>query len=301
MTRGWRAPLPGLEDAAQRGRVRGVAKLGVALTLFAWAAARAGAVEPVPTLRPTVHRAVAHDTTAFTQGLVWWDGKLYESTGRRGHSELRRIDPQTGVVERRVAIPVLFFGEGLARAHQRLAMLTWKAGQVFFFDLASLDRLPRTSRYRGEGWGLCHDGARYVMSDGSNRLTFRATDSFAPVGHVRVVLNDAPLSGLNELECVDDAVYANVFGEDYLVRVDKSSGRVTHRVDAAGLLDAEAARRADVLNGIAYDADAKRFYITGKFWPWIFEATFDPAPVAWASAAAPARGGAVKDRARPGR
>lgn len=243
--------------------------------------------EPVPTLRATVHRAIAHDTTAFTQGLVWWQGKLYESTGRRGHSELRRIDPQTGVVERRVAIPVFFFGEGLALADQRLAMLTWKAGQVFFFDLASFERLPATKRYRGEGWGLCHDGARYVMSDGSNRLTLRATDSFAPVGHVRVRLNGAPLPGLNELECVDDAVYANVFGEDYLVRVDMASGRVTQRLDATGLLDADAARRADVLNGIAYDRDADRFYLTGKFWPWLFEVTFEPAAARGASGSFP--------------
>lgn len=233
--------------------------------------------EPAPTLKATVHRTLPHDATAFTQGLLWRDGKLYESTGRRGHSELRRIDPASGRVEQRMPIGVMFFGEGLADAGDRLAMLTWKAERVFFFDPASFDRLA-TRRYRGEGWGLCHDGARFAMSNGSHTLTFRDTDSFAVRGQVPVLLDGKPLPGLNELECVADAVYANVFGEDFLVRIDAASGRVTHRLDATGLLDAEAARNADVLNGIAYNPRAKRFYLTGKLWPLLFEVTFEPPP-----------------------
>lgn len=232
------------------------------------------AVEPAPTLKATVHRTIPHDPTAFTQGLLWRDGKLYESTGRRGHSELRRIDPRSGAVEQRVPIGVFFFGEGLADAGGRLAMLTWKAERVFFFDPASFDRVA-TRRYRGEGWGLCHDGARFAMSNGSDALTFRDTDSFAVRGEVRVLLDGQPLSGLNELECVADAVYANVFGEDFLVRIDAASGRVTHRLDASGLLDAAAARNADVLNGIAYNPGTERFYLTGKLWPLLFEVTFE--------------------------
>ena len=220
-----------------------------------------------------VHRSFPHDSTAFTQGLVWWRGKLYESTGRRGESELRRIDPVTGAIERRVAIPVLFFGEGLARLDERLAMLTWHAGQVILFDIGDFERLG-AKRYRGEGWGLCHDGTRFAMSDGSARLTFRDSRSFAVIGSVEVTLDGAPLPRLNELECVDGAVYANVFGANYLVRIDPATGRVTHRVDAAGLLDAHAQREAGVLNGIAYDPRAKRFYLTGKLWPVYFEATF---------------------------
>ena len=233
--------------------------------------------DPAPTLKAVVHRTFSHDPTAFTQGLLWRDGKLYESTGRRGHSELRRIDPASGAVEQRAPIGVFFFGEGLADAGDRLAMLTWKAGRVFFFDPASFARLA-TRRYRGEGWGLCHDGERFAMSNGSHTLTFRDTDSFAVRGQVPVLLDGKPLPGLNELECVADAVYANVFGEDFLVRIDAASGRVTHRLDASGLLDAEAARNADVLNGIAYNPNAKRFYLTGKLWPLLFEVTFEPAP-----------------------
>lgn len=232
--------------------------------------------EPAATLRAKVHRTIPHDVEAFTQGLLWRDGKLYESTGRRGRSELRRIDPASGAVERRAPIGVLFFGEGLAHAGGRLAMLTWKAERVFFFDLASFDRVA-SRRYRGEGWGLCHDGKRFAMSNGTDTLTFRDTDSFAATGQVRVSLNGEPLAGLNELECVDRAVYANVFGEDFLVRIDAASGRVTQRLDASGLLDPAAARSADVLNGIAYDPRKERFYLTGKLWPLLFEVTFEPA------------------------
>ena len=278
--------LKGADIQGAKGGAFHILHTAVCMVIACGAHGAAG--EPARALVTKVHRAFAHDVTAFTQGLVWWQGKLYESTGRRGHSELRRIDPQTGAVERRVAIPVFFFGEGLARADDRLAMLTWKAGQVFFFNLATLERLSATRRYRGEGWGLCHDGARFVMSDGSDRLTFRDTDSFAAVGQVRVRLDGAPLAGLNELECVDDGVYANVFGEDYLVRVGAATGRVTHRVDAAGLLDADAARDADVLNGIAYNPEAQRFYITGKLWPLMFEVTFEPAPAQPVPEAAPA-------------
>ena len=220
-----------------------------------------------------VHRKIPHDPQAYTQGLVWWQGKLYESTGRRGRSQVRRIDPATGIVERRVPIPLMFFGEGLARDGQRLVMLTWHAEQAFVFALADLGRLGRLS-YRGEGWGLCHDGDRFVMSDGLDRLSFRDSESFALVGQVSVTLEGEPLLNLNELECVDGDVYANVFRQDFIVRIDPSTGEVRARVDAAGLLDDEEGRRADVLNGIAYASERDRFFITGKLWPAMFEVSF---------------------------
>lgn len=232
----------------------------------------AGAVA-VEQLGVRVHQAIPHDPEAFTQGLVWWRGKLYESTGRYGRSELRRLDPATGVVEQRSPIPKLFFGEGLARLGNRLIMLTWHAGQAFRFGIDDFAR-HGTLAYRGEGWGLCHDGERFVMSDGSNRLTFRDSESFARRGAVHVTLDGTPLARLNELECVAGGVYANVWGQDFLVRIDPATGTVTQRIDAAGLLDADAARRADVLNGIAFDPDAERFYITGKLWPTMFAVTF---------------------------
>ena len=221
-----------------------------------------------------VHRAIPHDPEAFTQGLLWWQGRLYESTGLRGASSLRRLHPGSGEVERLAALPVFFFGEGLARSGDRLVVLTWQAERAFVFDLATFEARGRL-RYSGEGWGLCHDGSRFVMSDGSHRLTFRDSATFAAIGTVSVRLDGRPLARLNELECVGGHVYANVFGQDFLVRVDAATGAVTQRIDAAGLLDAEAASQADVLNGIAYDPQGERFYLTGKRWPWLFEATFE--------------------------
>ena len=227
----------------------------------------------VRTLRVDIVRELPHDTSAYTQGLLWWQGSLYESTGRYGESTLRRLDPATGAVEQAVAVPPAFFGEGLARAGGRLIMLTWMAERAIVYDLRSFETL-RTFRYRGEGWGLCHDGDRLVMSNGSDTLAFRDAETFEPVGEVRVTLRGRPQEQLNELECVDGEVYANVWQEDYIVRIDPASGRVTHQIDAAGLLSRNEARGVDVLNGIAYQPEAGTFYITGKWWPKMFEVRF---------------------------
>jgi glutaminyl-peptide cyclotransferase len=229
----------------------------------------------VEQLRVQVHRTLPHDRQAFTQGLVWHAGKLYESTGLRGRSALRRIDPGTGAVEQRRAISVMHFGEGLAWQGERLVMLTWHAEQALVFGIEDFDRRPAMG-YRGEGWGLCHDGVRFVMSDGSARLTFRDSETFAALGSVAVTQDGRPLADLNELECVGDSVYANVFRQDFIVRIDPATGAVTERIDAGGLLTAEQAAGADVLNGIAHDPETGRFYITGKLWPVMFEVSFVP-------------------------
>ena len=228
------------------------------------------AAEP---LTVTVHRVFPHDPDAFTQGLLWWQGKLYESTGRRGQSELRRLDPATGDVEQRTSIPVFFFGEGLARHGNRLVMLTWQGKRAFVFDMDTFERTAGFE-YQGEGWGLCHDGERFVMSDGSSTLAFRDSVSFAVAGSVKVVHEGAPVPQLNELECVGDAVYANVFGQDVIVRINTASGEVEQVIDADGLLPEAAAKQADVLNGIAYNPESGRFYLTGKLWPSMFEVSF---------------------------
>ena len=262
---------------------RGAVLLALAvLAAGGWALVYAGlpvgtsqgpAANVVQSLRVDVLRELHHDTSAYTQGLLWWDGSLYESTGRYGESRLRRLDPATGAVEQQVAVPPAFFGEGLARAGDRLIMLTWMAERALVYDLSSFDAV-RTFRYRGEGWGLCHDGDRLVMSNGSDTLTFRDPESFEPVGAVRVTLRGRPRDQLNELECVDGAVYANVWQEEFIVRIDPASGRVTHQIDASGLLTRDEARGVDVLNGIAYQPDDGTFYITGKWWPKMFEVRF---------------------------
>lgn len=268
--------------ASRSKSTRGVLLALAALAAGGWALVYAGlpvgtsqgpAANVVHSLRVDVLRELHHDTSAYTQGLLWWNGSLYESTGRYGESRLRRLDPATGAVEQQVAVPPAFFGEGLARAGDRLIMLTWMAERALVYDLRSFDAV-RTFRYRGEGWGLCHDGDRLVMSNGSDTLTFRDPDSFEPLGEVRVTLRGRPRDQLNELECVDGAVYANVWQEDFIVRIDPASGRVTHQIDASGLLTRDEARGVDVLNGIAYQPDDGTFYITGKWWPKMFEVRF---------------------------
>ena len=223
--------------------------------------------------RVEVLRELSHERDAYTQGLVWWDGVLFESTGREGESTLRRLDPRTGRVAQRIDIPPQYFGEGLSLVDRRLIMLTWRAQRAFSYDRDSFELLD-TYRYRGEGWGLCYDGDRLIMSDGSDRLTFRDPVTFEPIGEQRVRLRGRPLYELNELECVDGAVYANVWQTDFIVRIDPADGRVTDYIDAAGLLQGADRLGAEVLNGIAWDPEADTFYITGKWWPKMFEVRF---------------------------
>jgi glutamine cyclotransferase len=230
----------------------------------------------VPVLRARVLARHPHDTSAFTEGLVFWNGALLESTGLRGQSSLRQVDLATGVVTRRVDVPAPYFGEGLALAGQRLVMLTWQESEAHVYDV---DTFARTGQfaYAGEGWGLCHDGQRLVMSDGTDVLTFRDPNTFAATGTVAVRRAGTPVRRLNELECVGDSVYANVWMTDSVVQIDPASGRVRAVIDASGLLTAAEARAADVLNGIAHDPATGRFFLTGKNWPWLFEVEFVPA------------------------
>jgi glutamine cyclotransferase len=216
-----------------------------------------------------------HDPGGFTQGLVWSRGKLYESDGIYGSSSLREVDPATGEVRRRLNLPPGFFAEGLALVGERLIQLTWREGSAFVYSVASFERVAEL-HYQGEGWGLCYDGRRLVMSDGSDRLTFRDPRTLAVLGTVAVRLDGQPVAQLNELECVVGQVYANVWQTDEILRIDPASGRVTAVIAAGGLLSPEERARADVLNGIAYDAAKRTFLITGKLWPKLFEVRFVP-------------------------
>lgn len=224
-------------------------------------------------LRVKVISVRPHDSTAYTQGLVWDHGTLYESAGLYGRSSLRQVDPRTGEVLRRFDLAPGFFAEGLALVDSRLLQLTWKEGVAFQYDTRTFERTGEF-HYEGEGWGLCDDGRRLVMSDGSDHLGFRDRRTFALLGGVDVRLDGRPATQLNELECVDGAIYANVWRTDDILRIDPASGRVTAVIDAAGLLDPAALEKADVLNGIAYDPEKKVFYITGKLWPKMFEVVF---------------------------
>ena len=228
-------------------------------------------------LEPQVLNTYPHDSNAFTQGLLLHDGLFYESTGLRGRSSLRKVEPETGEVAEQISIPQPYFAEGLALVDDKLIQLTWEAEEAFVYNL-NFERTG-TFNYTGEGWGLCYDGENLYMSDGSATIDRRDPETFEVLEEVKVRLRGAPVVLLNELECVDDSIYANVWQTDSIVRIDKGSGQVTGRIDASGLLtDEERANLGSggVLNGIAYNAEDETFYLTGKLWPKVFEVNFVP-------------------------
>ncbi len=227
-------------------------------------------------LRLRIVRVLPHDPSAFTQGLVFYDGKLYESTGLHGRSSLRRVDPESAVVERKVDLPADLFGEGLARVGGRLVQLTWQEGRALVWNLATMSK-EKEFRYEGEGWGLCFDGRHLIMSNGSERLALRNPDTFVTTREVVVRRAGKPVRFLNELECVGDVVYANVWQENHIARIDMRTGEVTGWIDAGDLLTPDEARQSDVLNGIAYLPSTGRLLITGKLWPKAFEVELVPA------------------------
>lgn len=223
-----------------------------------------------PRHRCKITRTFPHDPRAFTQGLLFLDGKLYESTGLYGRSSIRRVDLASGAVEAEVRLPADVFAEGLARVGNRLIQLTWKEGRAFVWDLSTLHKLSEFS-YDGEGWGLCYDGRRLVMSDGSEKLTFRNSATFAVEGELRVRRGSSPLRNLNELECTAAGIYANVWQDNHIARIDPGSGAVIQWIEADGLLDPSEAAGTDVLNGIAEMNTTGHLLLTGKLWPHIYE------------------------------
>ena len=248
----------------------------LATTACAKPSARPAQAAPAAQLRLKVVRTFPHDPHAFTQGLLFFEGKFYESTGLHGRSSLRRVDPDSGVVERGVDLSADLFGEGVARVGGRLVQLTWQNKRALVWNLATLRKEGEFS-YQGEGWGLCFDGRHLIMSDGSNTLALRDPESFARVGEIVVRRAGQPLRNLNELECVEGIVYANVWQDSHIARIDARTGEVTGWIDASGLLAPEEARAADVLNGIAYLPATGHLVVTGKLWPRIFEVEIVPA------------------------
>jgi glutaminyl-peptide cyclotransferase len=227
-----------------------------------------------------------HDTAAFTQGLELHEGLLYESTGLYGESDARIVTPETGEVVSLVELPDSVFGEGMTIVDDRIWQITWQEQTAFLRDRADLAELDQVS-YTGEGWGICYDADReqLVMSDGTPQLTFRDPISFEPTGTVTVTRDGQAVQRINELECVGDRVWANIWQTDEIVRIDHATGTVDAVVDASGLLTDEERATADVLNGIAAapgfggaaSEEADTFLITGKLWPWLFEVRFTPA------------------------
>jgi glutamine cyclotransferase len=262
-------------DGAAGGRYRaGVLRILLALALLAGTPA---AAQPAA-LRVQVLASYPHDANAFTQGLQLHDGALYESTGLVGRSSLRQVELETGTVLRQKDLPPPLFGEGLAWANQELIQLTWQNDRALRWDPATF--APRGEwRYEGEGWGLCFDGTALVQSDGSAQLVFRDPHTFAPLRAITVTDDGHPVSRLNELECVGDTIYANVWLTDRIVAVAAASGAVRSVIDASGLLPPDERRHLGseaILNGIAFDPSNNTFLLTGKLWPKLFRVRFVP-------------------------
>ena len=251
----------------------------------------------VPTLPPDAHptQLVApklyiyrvldtypHDPAAFTQGLIVRDGQFIEGTGLEGQSTLRRVEIESGKVLEQHPLDAQYFGEGITELNGKLYQLTWQNGTGFVYNAETLAPEGQFS-YATEGWGITHDGARLIVSDGTSTLQFWDPQTLQPIGGVTASLFGLPIANINELEYIDGAVYANIWKTNLIMRIDPASGRVTGVIDLSGLLDnvpaatpeaagsqAQPVAQPDVLNGIAYDEATGRLYVTGKRWPAVF-------------------------------
>jgi glutaminyl-peptide cyclotransferase len=212
-----------------------------------------------------------HDPEAFLQGLVWYDSGFYESTGLEGRSTLRRNQFPSGKVIKSVSLASDLFGEGLALVGDRLVQLTWKTHRGFVYDRESF-KLLREFKYDTEGWGITYDGRNLVMSDGSSTLLYLDPENFQPVRHLNVTWNGRPQDNLNELEYIEGEIWANIWQQDYILRIDPKTGNVKSYLDMKNLFPPQLRTgNENVLNGIAYDPKTKRIFVSGKLWPRIFE------------------------------
>ena len=223
-----------------------------------------------------VVHAYPHDPGAWTEGLVYENGFLYESTGREGHSSLRKVDLETGKVLQKVDLSTPYYGEGIAICGQEIVQLTWQQHVGFVYDKNSF-ALVREFDYPTEGWGLTHDGQRLIMSDGTSTMHFLDPETFKEIGSMQVTDDNGPVVNLNELEYVNGEIYANVWLTNRIAMINAETGRVRGWIDLTGLLSAEDLNQpVNVLNGIAYDAQHDRLYVTGKLWPKLFEIELVP-------------------------
>ena len=245
----------------------------LAAALAAAACGPATEAGSIPEYACQVVHTYPHDNTAYTQGLFYLNGFLYEGTGLNNQSSIRKVKLETGEVLEKRDVPGQYFGEGIVNWKDRLIELTWLAQEGFIYDLATFE--PRSNyHYPGHGWGLTQDGKRIIMSDGTAQLRFWDPETLAELGRVTVTADGQPVKDLNELEWVKGEIYANVYQTDRIARIDPKSGHVVGWIDCAGLLspsDPIGAGDGAVLNGIAYDAATGRLFVTGKLWPKLFE------------------------------
>jgi glutaminyl-peptide cyclotransferase len=227
----------------------------------------------IPIYGFVVKNTYPHDPQAFTQGLFFKDGHLYESTGQKGQSSLRKVDLKTGKVQQKKDVAAQYFGEGSTAVGENIVTLTWQSNVGFVYD-AKTFALKSRFNYKGEGWGLASDAKAVYMSDGSNEIRVLDPRTLEEQRRISVTADGKPIPQLNELEVVDGEIYANVWGTDVIARIDPASGKVVGWINLTGLLPPEQRGTASVdavLNGIAWDARQHKLYVTGKLWPKLFE------------------------------
>ena len=224
----------------------------------------------VPVYGYQIVRVYPHDPKAFTQGLQYVDGVFYEGTGQVGQSSIRKVELETGKVLQQRDVPAPHFGEGITVWKNDLIELTWQTHVAFVYDRNTFEP-KKQFKYPGEGWGLTHDGANLIMSDGTSDLRVLDPVTFVEKRRIKVTAAGAPLRELNEVEFVKGEIFANVWQTDYVARIAPDTGKVAGYIDLRGLLSPGERARTDVLNGIAYDAEHDRLFVTGKWWPKLFE------------------------------
>lgn len=260
---------PASGDLRQEIILKKLASLALAFSLLAAGTAQAA----IPVYRYMVKNTYPHDPQAFTQGLFYKDGYLYETTGLQGHSSLRKVDLTTGKVLQKKDLASEYFGEGSAAVGNEIVGLTWTSHVGFVYDQKTF-ALKRRFNYQGEGWGLASDANQLYMSDGSNAIRILDPRTFEEKRRIQVTADGKPIERLNELEIVDGQIFANVWGSDVIARIDPATGNVVGWIDLSGLLP-PGQRGTDsvdaVLNGIAYDSKHHRLFVTGKLWPKLFE------------------------------
>ena len=225
----------------------------------------------VPTYSYQILNVWPHDPDAFTQGLEFHNGKLFESTGQEGRSSLRSVDPETGRVLKKVDVPPPFFAEGITLLNGKIYQLTWQHQLGFIYDSETFQKTGQFA-YEGEGWGLTNDGHSLILSDGTNRLRFLDPDSFKVTKTIAVADGKTPIKEINELEYVRGEIYANIWHRDKIVIISPQTGTVAGWIDLTGLLPPNDVHDDEaVLNGIAYDEQTARLFVTGKLWPKLFE------------------------------
>jgi len=245
-------------------------QLACCCVVVAFLVARDTCVAPIPTLTYEVVRVYPHDAAAYTEGLFYRQGYLYESTGIEGHSGIRKVRLQTGETVLARALPPQFFGEGITYDGDRLIELTWRSHVGFVYNLRSFSLESRFT-YRGEGWALTRNDRELIMSDGTSELRILEPATFRELRRIRVKARGEPLERLNELEWVDGVVLANVWETDRIACIDPATGDVVAWIDLSGLLSGQDRHPGQYLNGIAYDSADTRLFVTGKYWPRLFE------------------------------